>query len=150
VSLRRVVAAPFLRRETDRVTHAEFIYSLTRDAEWFDTGEAEDVLKAGVDEALLETDGDELRPAFEVSEVEIPDGFSPSKRSLVGENRGVFERTVDRLVEAGHDKREAVAEINRRHAEMGDVGVQAAALVVAKEKGLRVADLAEEGLEELR
>lgn len=150
MSLRRVVAAPFLRRETDEVTRAEFIYSLTRDAGWFDTDEAEAVLEGGVSEGLLEEDEDELRPAFDVSGVEVPEDFSPSKRSVVGENRGVFERTVDRLVEAGHDKREAVAEINRRHAEMGDVGVQAAALVVAKEKGLRVADLAREGLEELK
>ncbi len=150
MSLRRVVAAPFLRRETDEATRAEFIYSLTRDADWFDTDEAEKVLETGVEEGLLKADGDDVRPAFDVSEVDVPDGFSPSARSLIGENRGVFERTVDRLVEAGHDKREAVAEINRRHAEMGDVGVQAAALIVAKEKGLSVADLAEEGLEELK
>lgn len=150
MSLRRVVAAPFLRRETDEATRAEFIYSLTRDADWFDTDEAEKVLETGVEEGLLKADGDDVRPAFDVSEVDVPDGFSPSARSLIGENRGVFERTVDRLVEAGHDKREAVAEINRRHAEMGDVGVQAAALIVAKQKGLSVADLAEEGLEELK
>lgn len=150
MSLRRVVAAPFLRRETDEATRAEFIYSLTRDADWFDTDEAEKVLETGVEEGLLKADGDDVRPAFDVSEVDVPDGFSPSARSLIGENRGVFERTVDRLVEAGHDKRESVAEINRRHAEMGDVGVQAAALIVAKEKGLSVADLAEEGLEEMR
>lgn len=158
MSLRRVVAAPFLRRETREATRAEFIYSLTRDLEWFDTDEAEELLRAGIEEDLLETGGDDLRPVFDLSSVEIPEGYSPSAESVLSSvERGapddtgtdVFERAVERLVGAGYEKREAVAEINRIHADMGEVRVEAAALVAAKKEGLLVADLAEEGLEGL-
>jgi hypothetical protein len=156
VSLRRVVAAPFLRRDTKTVTRAEFIYSLTADLGWFDPDEAEEALERGFEEDLLVSDGDDVRAEFDVTSVDIPDGWSPDADSLEADDRntnsgdGIFEHAVERLVGAGYDKREAVAEINRRHADMGNVKIEAAALVVAKSEGLRVADLADEALEKLR
>lgn len=162
MSLRRVVAAPFVRRGTDEVTRTEFVYSLTADLGWFDPDGAEVAIERGVEEGLLETEGEgdspRLRPGFDTGGVGIPDGFSPDIESIedagkeadTDSERGVFERAVERLVESGYGKREAVAEINRRHTEMGGVRVEAAALLVAKEEGLRVSDLAEDALESLR
>lgn len=159
MSLRRVVAAPFSRRGTDEVTRTEFIYSLTGDLGWFDPEGAEEALKAGTKDGLLVTDGDVLRADFDAENMEIPQGWSPdavpepsssSSSRATGEERGVFERGVSRLVDSGYDKREAVAEINRLHAGMGDVRIEAAALTVLKREGLRTDDLAEEALEELR
>ena len=149
MSLRRVVGAPFLRRGTETVTRAEFIYSLTADLGWFEPDTAEEALERGLEEDILSGDGDEVRAEFELDTVDIPEGWSPDADSF-GSERGVFERAVERLVGAGYGKREAVAEINRHHAEMGDVGVEAVALVVAKSEGLHVADLADEALEEIR
>lgn len=163
MSLRRVIAAPFLRRGTDAVTRAEFIYSLTADLGWFDPDGAEEALEVGLKEGLVIHE-DDIRVDFEVESVEIPEGWSPEADFLETEERdqdrdrnrdsgtrdGVFERAVERLVGAGYEKREAVAEINRKHAEMGDVNVEAAALVVAKSEGIHVTDLAEEALGELR
>jgi len=151
------VAAPFLRRGTDVVTRTEFVYSLTGDLGWFEPDGAEDVLRRGVEEGLLE-EREGLRLSFDADAVEIPDDFSPDTESVTAASAGtstsadrsVFERAVERLVGAGYEKREAVAEINRRHTEMGGVRVEAAALLVAKEEGLRVSDLAKDALEELR
>lgn len=158
-----------MRRGTDTVTRTEFVYSLTGDLGWFEPEGAEEALERGIEEDLLE--GREgLCPGFDVGTVEIPEGFSPDTDAIKNtststsmststsesasvegtEKRGVFERAVERLVGAGYEKREAVAEINRRHTEMGDVRVEAAALLVAKEEGLRVSDLAEDALEDLR
>ena len=150
MSLRRVVGAPFLRRGTETVTRAEFIYSLTADLGWFEPDTAEEALERGFEEGLLVSDGDDLRVDFELGSIEVPEGWSPDADSFGKAERGVFERAVERLVGAGYEKREAVAEINRNHAEMGDVGVEAVALVVAKREGLYVADLAEDALEEAR
>jgi len=164
-SLRRVVAAPFLRRDTETVTRAEFIYSLTADLGWFDPDGAEEALEVGFEAGLVVGDGngDDLRVGFDLGGIEVPEGWSPDADSLETGTEtkteteggkeakdGVFERAVERLVGAGYEKREAVAEINRRHAEMGDVKVEAAALVVAKSEGVRVADLAKGALGELR
>jgi Uncharacterized protein conserved in archaea len=160
------LAAPFLRRGTDAVTRTEFVYSLTGDLGWFEPKGAEEALERGIEEGLLE-ERDGLRPGFDIGAVEIPEGSSPDMDAVNDTNtsaregaeadgnegtdkRGVFERAVERLVGAGYEKREAVAEINRKHTEMGDVRVEAAALLVAKEQGLRVSDLAEDALEDLR
>ncbi len=143
-----------MRRGTDTVTRTEFVYSLTGDLGWFEPERAQEALERGIEEGLLkERDG--LCPGFDVGAVEIPEGFSPdtdakNTSARKEDTRGVFERAVERLVGAGYEKREAVAEINRRHTEMGNVRVEAAALLVAKEKGLRVSDLAEDALEDLR
>jgi hypothetical protein len=153
-----VVAAPFLRRGTETVTRTEFVYSLTGDLGWFEPEGAQAALERGLEAGLLEEEEVEgLRPGFDVGTVEVPEGFSPdtdlgatNARTEGTQKGGVFERAVERLVGAGYEKREAVAEINRRHTEMGDVRVEAAALLVAKEEGLRVSDLAEDALEDLR
>jgi len=145
-----------LRRGTETVTRTEFVYSLTGDLGWFEPEGAQAALERGIEAGLLEEE-EGLRPGFDVGTVEVPEGFSPdtdlgatSARTEGTQKGGVFERTVERLVGAGYEKREAVAEINRRHTEMGDVRVEAAALLVAKEEGLRVSDLAEDALEDLR
>jgi hypothetical protein len=155
VSLRRVVAAPFARRGVEEVTRAEFIYSLTRDLGWYEPDDAEEVVSAALEDCLLEQDDDALRASLDLSEVGIPEGFEPSGVPSASDAngtsaQGVFERAVERLVGAGYDKREAVAEINRTHADMDGARVEAAALVTARREGVRVADLAEEALGELR
>jgi hypothetical protein len=150
VSLRKVVAAPFLRRDVEEVTRAEFIYSLTGDLGWFEPDEAEEVLVAGTEEGILNEDGGGLEPAFDVGETVIPEGFEPSVEFNRREEKDVFERAVGRLVGAGYDRREAVAEINRVHAGMDGTRIEAAALLTAKMERLEVADLAEEALEEIR
>lgn len=152
-----------MRRDTETVTRAEFIYSLTADLGWFDPDGAEEALEVGFEAGLIVSDGDDLRAGFDVGSIDVPEGWSPDADSLEADTEtkaeteggkdtgdGVFERAVERLVGAGYEKREAVAEINRRHAEMGDVKIEAAALVVAKTEGVRVEDLAKEALGELR
>ena len=78
--------------------------------------------------------------------VDIPDGFAPAESVL--HRRSTFERALDALVEAGVDKQEAVAAINRLQADL-DLAVEAAALLYARRQGVEVADLADRAREEV-
>jgi len=145
VTLRRAVAVPFLGRETEEVTRAEFVYTLSADKGWFDPEEAEKIAERGVEQGLLgEEDGD-LIAEFDLDGVEE----SESKPEVRGEERGTFERAVEILVSSGYERREAVARINRRHATMGDARIEAAALLALRQEGVEVSSLAEEALKSL-
>lgn len=146
MSLRRAIAVPFLRRETDEVTRAEFVYTLSADTGWFEPDEAEGVVERGIDEGLLGEDDGSLVLLFDTEGVEEPEG----KPEVSGGNDlNIFERVVERLVSSGYERREAVALINRKHAKMGDARIEAAALVALRQEGTEVSSLAEEALEDL-
>jgi len=146
MSLKRAVAAPFLTRGTRRLTGSEVVVALSLDRDWFTPDQAQRLVDVAESEGLLARDGDALTVRFDPETVELPDGFVPEEDVL--RERDAFERLLDALVEAGADKREAVAGINELQSELG-VTVEAAAVVYARRQGLAVDAHAERALEEL-
>ena len=139
MSLRTVVAAPFRGKGRDRLAESEFVVALSLDRDWVSPDQASRVVELAEEAGLLERDGDELAPAFDLEDVTVPGGFAPDESMLV--ERSPFELAVDALVAAGIEKREAVAGINRLQAEL-DVTVEAAAVVFAAREGVDVAGAA--------
>ncbi|XGI84269.1 DUF2240 family protein [Halorutilales archaeon Cl-col2-1] len=149
MSLREVVSAPFRMRDTDTVSHVEFVFSLSRDKGWYSPDEAEEILEAADERGLVTIDdGDEVESEFDFGEVDLTDFSPPDVGSLVGEV-DVFDAVLDRLVAEGFDKRETVAEINRSKRRLGAVNIHAAALYVAETKDIDVDDLIDDALDEL-
>jgi len=145
VSLRVTVAAPFRQRGTRRMGQSEFVVALSLDRDWFSPDQAKRLVDVAAGEGLLDREGDDIVAAFEPTEVHVPEGFTPEE-SLLRE-RSPFERVLERLVEAGHDKQTAVAEINQLQQDLA-VSIEAAAAVYARRVGVDVADVAERALED--
>jgi hypothetical protein len=146
MSLRRTVAVPFRANGRDQLTESEFVVALSLDRDWFSPDQAKRLVDVASTEGAIErTDGD-LRPAFDPGAVSIPDGFSPDEELL--RQRSTFERTLDAVTDAGIDKQQAVAEINRLQDDLG-VTLEAAAVVYARRRGVAVADLADRAAREL-
>jgi hypothetical protein len=140
MSLRRAVAAPFRQRGVERLKQTEFVVALSLDREWFSPDQAQRLVDVAATEGLLErTDGDELVTAFDPYGVEVPDGFEPDESVL--QQRSTFERLLANIVDAGTEKQEAVAAINRLQSDLA-VSVEAAAALYARRQGLDVTDLA--------
>lgn len=146
MTLRRAVAVPFLRRDTEEVTRAEFVYTLSSDTGWFEPDKAEEVARRGIEEGLLTEDDGSIRVLFSLDGLEEPDGRPEVSRS---EGLDAFERALKELVSSGYERREAVALINKRHARMGNASIEAAAVMTLKSEGIEVSSLAEEALESL-
>lgn len=137
--LRRVAATPFRIRDTDSVSKAEFIYSLSSDREWCTPSEAENLLTAAAEEGLVLEDDGELRPEFDPEEVREVESVEADEVLSRPSNDSVLELVVDELVlEKGYSRKEAVAAVNREHHSLGNVDVDTAAIVVAKQEGLDV------------
>lgn len=149
--LLRVAATPFRLRDTDKASKAEFVYTLSRECGWFTPSEAEQVAEMALENDLLSMSDGELHPEFELSAVEPIDDIR-SDQLLAGAGiDSVLEDVVDRLVEeTGYSRKEAVAAINRMHHELGNVDVDAAAVVVAKREGFEVQSLVDRALEKLK
>ena len=146
MSLRRAVAAPFRQRGVDRMSESEFVVALSLDRDWFSPDQATRLVDVATGEGLLDRAEDDVVAAFDPAGVDIPDGFAPAESVL--HRRSTFERALDALVEAGVDKQEAVAAINRLQADL-DLAVEAAALLYARRQGVEVADLADRAREEV-
>ncbi len=144
VSLRVTVAAPFRQRGTRRMGQSEFVVALSLDRDWFSPDQAKRLVDVATGEGLLDHNGDDLVVTFDPTEVDVPEAFTPEE-SLLRE-RSPFERVLERLVDAGHDKQTAVAEINQLQQDLA-VSIEAAAAVYAHRAGVDVTDVAERALD---
>jgi len=147
MSLRRAVAEPFRAKGREELTDSEFVVVLSLDREWFTAEQAKRLVDVATTEGLLErTDDGDLGVTFDPREVSIPDGFTPDDDVL--RQRSTFERALESLVDAGIEKQEAVADINRLQADLG-VTVEAAAVVYARRRGVSIEDVAQRARSEL-
>ena len=146
MSLQRVVAAPFQQRGGRRLAESEFVVALSLDRDWFSPDQASRVADLAVGQGLLHREEDDLVPEFDPDTVDIPSGFAPDEAILQGPSP--FERILDRLVEAGADKQEAVAGINQLQAKL-EITVEAAAIVYAKRQGIEIEPEADAAIAEL-
>ena len=147
MSLRVVVAAPFRQRGRDRLGESEFVVALSLDRDWFSPDQASRVVDIAVGDGLLSRDGETLRIEFDPDAVSVPAGFEPDEELL--QDPSPFERVLDALVAAGHEKQAAVADINRLQADL-EITIEAAAVLYACRRSVAVERAAEKARAELR
>ncbi|WP_336036586.1 DUF2240 family protein [Halobacterium yunchengense] len=135
MSLRVAVAAPFRQKGRERLPEQAFVVALSLDRDWMSPDQAKRLLDVAAGEGLVKREGGEVAAAFDVDGVEIPEEYSPDE-SLFQE-RSAFERALDALADAGHDRQETVAAVNRLQQELG-VTADAAAVVYARRRGVDV------------
>jgi len=140
MSLRAVVAAPFSQRGRERLGESEFVVALSLDRDWFSPDQASRVVDVAVGDGLLSRDDEDLRIEFDPDSVSILPGFEPDETLL--QEPSSFERVLDALVDAGHEKQAAVADINRIQADL-EITIEAAAVLYARRQGVPVERAAE-------
>jgi len=143
VSLRRTVAAAFRERGDDELPASEFVVALSLDRGWFSPDQAQRFLDVAAGEGLVAYDEERVRPTFNLDDVHLPEGFEPDEDVL--RERSTFERVLDVLIEAGHEKQAAVAAINRLQSDL-EVTIEAAAVVYARREGITVEAVAEHAI----
>ena len=135
MSLRSAVAAPFVGRGEPALAESEFVVALSLDRDWFSPDQATRLVDVAGSEGLLDRQDETVRAQFDPDAVDVPEGFEPGESIL--QARSTFERVLDDLVAAGHDKQEAVAAVNRLQSEVA-VSVEAAAVLYAHGEGVDV------------
>jgi hypothetical protein len=146
MSLEVAVAVPFKQRGTDRLGEGEFVVALSLDRDWFSPDQAKRLIDVAAGRGLVAREDGQVVAAFDPAGVAVPEDYEPDQSIL--REQSAFERMLDALVAAGHDKREAVAGVNDLQRRLG-VSVEAAAALYAKRRGVDVGDAARAAREEL-
>lgn len=146
MSLEVAVAVPFKQRGTDRLGEGEFVVALSLDRDWFSPDQAKRLIDVAAGRGLLAREDSDVVASFDPATVSVPEEYEPDESIL--REQSAFERILDSLVAAGHDKQEVVAAVNELQRELA-VTVEAAAAVYAKRRGVDVGDAAAKATREL-
>jgi len=136
------LAAPFYHSRVPKLGKSELIYYYSYDRRWMDRDQVELLLKRGIDQGLIRTDGEFFYLLFAVSEVEIPIGYKPSSAAL--EVADPVQQLIDRISAGSNQTQEEVAgqmnEIIRDRFD-GNIRPEAALVILAKKTGTEYSDL---------
>ncbi|MDD3091033.1 MAG: DUF2240 family protein [Methanoregulaceae archaeon] len=142
MSLTIALAAPFRHARKERLKKNEIIYYLAFDRHWMNIEQANSLISRAAEEGLIEYEGDMIKPAFDVSQVEIPIGFKPS--SAIFERSDPYQDLLGRIVsECGHSAQVVVSEMNSLIQKEfdGNLRPEAAIVIVAKKYGVGFEDM---------
>ncbi len=141
--MKKAIAFLFKRKGRENMSDKDFVMSASMDLRWFPPKDAQRLLQAGLDLKLLVSEEGKIRPAFDVTGIELPIDYSPPPTILQVEAlaQSVFNKIIDRITKASNlEKRQIVSLINTTQDNL-DVEVEVAALIVGKEMGVDVSDL---------
>ncbi len=140
-----LVATPFKKRGKKSLKMSDFVFALSLDLKWGPPDKVRALLQEAADEGLVRIEGDYVTAAFDDDQAEVPVGFRPSKEE------DIFEKGVRLIVSAtGMARKEAISMVNERQDTLqGLVNLDAVALLVAREMGIDVRDLALEAYQNL-
>lgn len=140
-----LVATPFKKRGKKSLKVSDFVFALSLDLKWGPPEKARALLREAEAEGMVRLEGDMVHASFEVGDLEIPVGFKPTTEE------GILDRGL-RLVtsQTGMSRKEAIALANERQESLRRlVDLDAVVLLVARELGIDVSDLAREAYQNL-
>ena len=140
--LRNAIALLFKRKGQNELSEREFVLSASMDLRWFPPRDAQRLLQIGLEAKLLESQEGTIRPAFDVTAVDVPMDYMPTSAILdtpTPVSEDIFLRLVDAISsKTTTDRRAAIALVNAVQERL-DLEVEAAALVVARQAGVDIA-----------
>ncbi len=142
--LRLVIAAAFKAKGKRSMSKSELTYLMSFDLKWFTHDKSKLVVEKAVKKGLLVSEGDKLKPAFDISKVNVPVDFKPDLSSL--EYTTIFEEIVEEIsVQTGIDRKKIISEINAVQEKFeGLLDIEVVALVVARKYGVDVSQYVSE------
>ena len=142
--LRNAIALLFKRKGRNELSEREFVLSASMDLRWFPPRDAQRLLQIGLESKLLESQKGTIRPAFDVTSIDVPMDYTPTPAILetpTPVSEDIFLRLVDAIAtKTGADRRTTIAAVNAIQERM-DVEIEVAALIAARQAGLDVGAL---------
>ena len=159
-------------------TESLLLMGMSMDLRWMSYSDAKAVLKAMLSQGLLERSGDMIRAAFDVSEIDVPVAYRPSKdliascvsgivvpapMSVTKSEKESVEKSqptmsvqedlmptlMQRALDAGMQRKDFIGQSNSLSRKLG-IFIEAAALYVLRDNGADVSDLTDRVYESVR
>lgn len=140
-----LVATPFKKRGKKSLKISDFIFALSLDLKWGSPEKVRALLREAEAEGMVRMDGEIVSAAFDLDTVEVPLGFKPSTEE------GILDQGI-RLItsQTGMSRKEVIALANEKQDSLKKlVELDAVILLLAREMGIDVHDLAAKAYENL-
>ena len=140
-----LVATPFKKRGKKSLKVSDFIFALSLDLKWGPPEKVRALLREAEAEGLVTMDGEMVSAAFDLEAVEVPLGFKPSTEE------GILDQGIRLIIsQTGMSRREVIALANEKQDMLEKlVELDAVVLLLAREMGIDVHDLAAKAYENL-
>jgi len=140
-----LVATPFKKRGKKSLKISDFIFALSLDLKWGSPEKVRALLREAEAEGMVKMDGEIVSAAFDIDAVDVPLGFKPSTEEAILD-QGI------RLItsQTGMSRKEVIALANDKQDSLKKlVEMDAVVLLLAREMGIDVHDLAAKAYENL-
>ena len=140
-----LVATPFKKRGKKSLKVSDFIFALSLNLKWGPPEKVRALLREAEAEGLVTMDGEMVSAAFDLEAVEVPLGFKPSTEE------GILDQGIRLIIsQTGMSRREVIALANEKQDMLEKlVELDAVVLLLAREMGIDVHDLAAKAYENL-
>jgi hypothetical protein len=146
----RECAAAFFRATGKDVTTSEgFVMGVSLELKWMAPSDAKRLLAMLVKEGVLEQRDGYVRPAADLSSVDVPLAYRPPADILeVGSKpkeapKDMFHILLDKAIESGMERKEFTQACNRITREL-NIDMAASALIVVRDRGVDIGPYADE------
>jgi len=133
-----LIATPFKKRGKSSLKISDFIFALSLDLKWGPPEKVRALLREAEAEGMVKMEGDMVVAAFDAAAVAVPLGFKPSTEE------GILDQAI-RLITShtGMSRKEVIALANEKQDALKKlVELDAVVLLIAKEMGIDVSELA--------
>jgi hypothetical protein len=140
-----LVATPFKKRGKSSLKISDFIFALSLDLKWGPPEKVRSLLREAQAEGMVRMEGEMVNALFDLASVEVPLGFKPTTEE------GILDQGI-RLITShtGMSRKEVIAVANEKQDSLKKlVELDAVVLLIAREMGIDVKDLAGQAYQNL-
>ena len=140
-----LVATPFKKRGKTSLKISDFIFALSLDLKWGPPEKVRALLREAEAEGMVKMEGEMVNAIFDAAAVDVPMGFKPSTEE------GILDQGI-RLITShtGLSRKEVIALANEKQDSLKRlVELDAVVLLIAREMGIDVGELAAKAYENL-
>lgn len=142
----RIIAFLFKRSGKKELKQSEAQLTLSMDLNWFTPEEAKNFIIAALENKLLEKSGELVKPSFDVTGVNVPFGFYPSKKVFEKKDEIKSDVLMELINEIKKNTDVDEVEIKTKIRKLGEeknITPEVAALLVGKEYSIYFEDFLE-------
>ncbi len=150
--LETCLAALYLNKGKDVLTVKEFAMYISLDLRWMQVKDAELLMRTLIKRGLMTRSGDYLKPAVDISAIDVPVAYRPSEELINGLRKvepepaeipaatdtvDVLNDLIQKAIETGMEKGAFISECNKVR-KRTNVDMEVAALMILRDKGVDV------------
>jgi hypothetical protein len=140
-----LMATPFKKRGKSSLKITDFIFALSLDLKWGPPEKVRSLLREAEAEGMVKMEGETVNALFDPAAIEVPLGFKPSSEE------GILDQAI-RLITShtGMSRKEVISLANEKQDSLKKlVELDVVVLLIAREMGIDVGDLAGQAYENL-